>query len=427
LQQTTARVQRALHRLRSDLRRTPRRSAAASIRSGAHRIPRTERLADQILALLSPHLNGAVLRVGGRERILPIGIALLVLIASISSAAVGTAVNGATGSTNAPSATPRIAIGGVDSGGVDPGTDSITAPSPEDVNNAIGATTNDGADDMGQYLADGTLLKPLAVDTTVTDASARLTTYTVKSGDTLTGIAKHFGISMMTLWWANNLAAKDQLHIGQKLEIPPVDGLVIVVKAGDTLDSISALTGMSADDIVAYNNLTDRTLVIGQVLIVPDAHGKPIPAPAATPRPVANSGGGSSKSKPPVSYSGGAFNWPVPGGWISQYYHASHPAIDIAAPEGTRVLAAAAGTVIWAGWKDNGGGYQVWIAHGSGLFTTYNHMSAVLVSVGQHVGRAQQVGRVGMTGNATGPHLHFEVWKGMVWGNGIRVNPLPYF
>jgi murein DD-endopeptidase MepM/ murein hydrolase activator NlpD len=234
---------------------------------------------------------------------------------------------------------------------------------------------------------------------------------------------------MMTLWWANDLAAKDVLHIGQKLEIPPVDGLVIVVKAGDTLDSIAALTGMSADQIVAYNNLTDRTLVLGQVLIVPDARGKPIAVPAAAPRPVAvrRTTSSSSTARPPTSYSGGTFAWPVPGGYISQYFHASHPAIDIAAPEGTRVLAAAAGTVIWAGWKDNGGGYQVWVAHGSGLFTTYNHMSAVLVSVGQHVGRSQQVGRVGMTGNATGPHCHFEVWKGMVWGDGVRVNPLPYF
>lgn len=422
MQKTTGRVQRALHRLRSELRRTHRHSTAP-IHSGAHRIPRSERLADQFLAIISPGLNGAVGRIGGRERILPIGIALLVLVASISSVAVTGTVNGATGSTGEPSATPRIAIDGVD-----PGTDSITAP--VDMNNAVGATTNAGATDLGQYLPDGTLLKPIAVDTTVSDASARLVTYIVRSGDTLTGIAQQFGISMMTLWWANNLAAKDVLHIGQKLEIPPVDGLVIVVKAGDTLDSIAALTGMSADDIVAYNNLTDRTLVIGQVLIVPDVLGKPIPTPAATPHPVAASSGsssGSSKAKAPVSYSGGAFNWPVPGGWISQYFHASHPAIDIAAPEGTRVLAAAAGTVIWAGWKDNGGGFQVWIAHGSGLFTTYNHMSAVLVHVGEHVGRAKQVGRVGMTGNATGPHLHFEVWKGMVWGDGTRVNPLPYF
>ena len=415
-----ARVERALQRMRP----RPHRSATASIRSGAHRISRTERVADRLIALISPRLDRLVARVGGRERVLPIGIAILVLIASVSSVAVSGTAIGATGSTSGAGAGPRLTIGGIDAG-----TDSINGPDQAGYLSGVGSTTvASGPLDLGQYLSDGTLLKPLAVDTAVSDASAKLVTYTVKSGDTLTGIAKHFGISMMTLWWANDLAAKDVLHIGQKLEIPPVDGLVIVVKAGDTLDSISALTGMSADQIVAYNNLTDRTLVLGQVLIVPDARGKPIAVPA-TPRPVAvrRTTSSSGSARPPTSYSGGTFAWPVPGGYISQYFHASHPAIDIAAPEGTRVLAAAAGTVIWAGWKDNGGGYQVWIAHGSGLFTTYNHMSAVLVSIGQHVGRSQQVGRVGMTGNATGPHCHFEVWKGMVWGDGVRVNPLPYF
>ena len=420
MQKKTARVERALQRMRP----RPHRSATASIRSGAHRISRTERVADRLIALISPRLDRLVARVGGRERVLPIGIAILVLIASVSSVAVSGTAIGATGSTSGVGAGPRLTIGGIDAG-----TDSTNGPDQAGYLSGVGSTTvASGPLDLGQYLSDGTLLKPLAVDTAVSDASAKLVSYTVKSGDTLTGIAKHFGISMMTLWWANDLAAKDVLHIGQKLEIPPVDGLVIVVKAGDTLDSISALTGMSADQIVAYNNLTDRTLVLGQVLIVPDARGKPIAVPA-TPRPVAvrRTTSSSGSARAPTSYSGGTFAWPVPGGYISQYFHASHPAIDIAAPEGTRVLAAAAGTVIWAGWKDNGGGYQVWIAHGSGLFTTYNHMSAVLVSIGQHVGRSQQVGRVGMTGNATGPHCHFEVWKGMVWGSGVRVNPLPYF
>ena len=415
----TASIQRALRALRPGPHRT-----SASIRSGAHRISRSERLADRFLALVSPRLDRLVTRVGGRERVLPIGIAIIVLIASVSSVAVSGTVNGSTGSTNSNLGGPRLTIGGLDLP-----SDQIDSPDQAGVVGGTGSTTGGGATDLGQYLSDGTLLKPLAVDTTVSDASAKLVTYTVKSGDTLTGIAKKFGISMMTLWWANSLAAKDVLHVGQKLTIPPVDGLVIVVKAGDTLDSIAALTGMSADDIVAYNNLSDRTLVLGQVLIIPNAKGRPIVE--AAPRPVASrpssSSSGSSHAKPPTSYSGGAFYWPVPGGWISQYFHPGHPAIDIAAPEGTRVLAAAAGTVIYAGWKDNGGGYQVWIAHGSGLFTTYNHMSAVLVSVGQHVGRGQQVGRVGMTGNATGPHCHFEVWKGMVWGDGVRVNPLPYF
>ena len=91
-----------------------------------------------------------------------------------------------------------------------------------------------------------------------------------------------------------------------------------------------------------------------------------------------------------------------------------------------RLVAAAAGRVIFAGWKNNGGGYQVWISHGGGLSTTYNHMSAVMVGTGQYVSRGQQVGRIGMTGDATGPNLHFEVWIGAVWSTGYRVNPLKY-
>ena len=421
MQNKTAGVQRALRRLRPRPHRT-----SATIRSGAHRISRSERVTDRLLALISPQVTRLVTRVGGRERILPIGVAFLVLLASVSGAAVTGTVKGTTGSTNVASGGPRLTIGGLDSS-----SEQVDGPDQAGLVGGTGSTSGDGSGDLGQYLSDGTLLKPLAVDTTVSDASAKLVIYTVKSGDTLTGIAKKFGISMMTLWWANNLAAKDQLHVGQKLTVPPIDGLVIVVKAGDTIASIAALTGSTADDIVAYNGLTDQTLVIGQVLIVPDARGKGIVDAGPKPTTKKSSSGGSSnygsKPKTPVSYSGGTFYWPVPGGWISQYFHATHPAIDIAAPEGTRVLAAAAGTVIYAGWKDNGGGYQVWIAHGSGLFTTYNHMSAVLVHVGEHVGRAEQVGRVGMTGNATGPHLHFEVWHGMVWGDGVRVNPLPYF
>ena len=80
----------------------------------------------------------------------------------------------------------------------------------------------------------------------------------------------------------------------------------------------------------------------------------------------------------------------------------------------------------FAGWRSNGGGYQVWISHGSGLYTTYNHMSSVSVHAGQRVSKGQRVGRVGATGWATGPHLHFEVWRGPVWSGGHRVNPYGY-
>ena len=210
--------------------------------------------------------------------------------------------------------------------------------------------------------------------------------------------------------------------------IPPADGLLITVKSGDTLDAISTKTGVAADEIMAYNGITDPNLVVGQKIFIPGAVGKAIPTPKPTPQPRYTGGGGGGSIHPPSgTYSGGALAWPVPGGYISQYFYYGHPALDIAAPYGTRIVAAAAGTVIFAGWKDDMGGYQVWLAHGSGLYTAYYHMSAITVSVGEHVGRAEQIGRVGMSGVATGPHCHFEVWRGYPWeGSSYRVNPLGY-
>jgi murein DD-endopeptidase MepM/ murein hydrolase activator NlpD len=279
----------------------------------------------------------------------------------------------------------------------------------------------------GPYFEDGTLVKPIFVDTSVSDGRVLLKTYRVRSGDTLVGIAHRFGVSMMTLWWANRLSAKDELHIGQVLTIPPVNGLVIAVKAGDTLKSIASKYHVDADEVYEMNKLEDRNLIVGQTLILPGAVGQKIvePRPTQTSRPTTSI---SSPVRTPPRYSGGSMRWPVVGGnnYISQYFHYGHYAIDIAADYGAKVVAAASGTVIFAGWKNNGGGYQVWIAHGSGLYTTYNHMSAITVGRGQSVGRGQQVGRVGQSGHATGPHLHFEVWRGPVWAGGTRVNPLIY-
>jgi len=284
----------------------------------------------------------------------------------------------------------------------------------------------------GPFLDDGTLLKPVAVNTTVADGSALMETYKVQSGDTLTGIASKFGVSMMTLWWANSLKSKDDLHLGQVLTIPPVTGLVLTVKASDTLASLAAKYDVEAQEILDANKLEDPNLVVGQVLAIPGAMGKAIP----TPKPiVSSSSSGSSSgnrggsSRAPVTYTGGAFAWPVSGGgnYISQFFHYGHYGIDIAGDYGSTVRAAGGGTVLFAGWKSNGGGYQVWIAHGSGLYTTYNHMSSISVGSGQHVSEGQQVGRVGQSGRATGPHLHFEVWRGGVWNGGSRVNPLAYY
>jgi catechol 2,3-dioxygenase-like lactoylglutathione lyase family enzyme len=121
--------------------------------------------------------------------------------------------------------------------------------------------------------------------------------------------------------------------------------------------------------------------------------------------------------------------WPVHGRITSYFGRRSiwiggsnfHPALDIAAPTGTAVVAARAGTVSFAGWSNQGYGYLVILRHAGGAETWYAHNSHLLVSAGQHVEQGTPIARVGSTGFSTGPHLHFEVRV-----NGSAVDPLGY-
>jgi murein DD-endopeptidase MepM/ murein hydrolase activator NlpD len=88
-----------------------------------------------------------------------------------------------------------------------------------------------------------------------------------------------------------------------------------------------------------------------------------------------------------------------------------HAGVDLAAPDGTRIRAAGAGVVVAAGPAE-GYGNAVLIDHGNGYLTHYGHMSAITVTVGQHVAAGDQIGNEGSTGHSTGPHLHFEVHEG---------------
>ena len=115
--------------------------------------------------------------------------------------------------------------------------------------------------------------------------------------------------------------------------------------------------------------------------------------------------------------------WPVDGIVVSGFgmrWGRMHEGIDVTASTGTPVRAAAAGTIIHAGWL-GGYGNLVVVDHGNGLATAYAHASAILVVVGQQVGQGEMVSLVGSTGNSSGPHLHFEVRV-----NGVAVDPLLY-
>jgi murein DD-endopeptidase MepM/ murein hydrolase activator NlpD len=121
--------------------------------------------------------------------------------------------------------------------------------------------------------------------------------------------------------------------------------------------------------------------------------------------------------------SAAGFVWPCEGVVVSGFgvrWGRMHEGIDIACAYGAPVHAAAAGTVIYAGWMQ-GYGNLVVLDHGNGISTAYAHASAILVSVGQTVGQGDEVSLVGATGHATGPHLHFEVRV-----NGVAVDPFSY-
>jgi Peptidase family M23 len=97
-----------------------------------------------------------------------------------------------------------------------------------------------------------------------------------------------------------------------------------------------------------------------------------------------------------------------------------HQGIDLSAPLGTTILAAANGSVTYAGWR-SGFGNTVEIEHGFGYMTRYAHASKILVQKGQRVERGERIAEVGRTGIATAPNLHYEVWV-----DGKPVNPLNY-
>lgn len=242
--------------------------------------------------------------------------------------------------------------------------------------------------------------------------------YEVKSGDTLSGVANKFNISVDTIKWANDLSS-DSIKPGQTLKILPVSGVAHTVKAGDNLESVAKKYSAEQQPILdfPFNDVPDDfKLKVGQVLIIPD--GAPPKAPVIK-RPVSQylaQGPASSTFQAP---GGGSFIWPTQG-VLTQYFSWYHPGIDVANRAGPAIVAGDGGVVIVAGWPDNFGfGNRVVVDHGNGYQTTYAHMSNIYVGAGERVSRGQTIGQMGSTGRSTGTHLHLEIRY-----KGIALNPL---
>jgi len=263
-------------------------------------------------------------------------------------------------------------------------------------------------------------------------------TYTVQKGDTWSEIANSHSMTSSELLAMNPGYNIDKLAVNEVLTLSAaVPYLTLTVTEreryveavpydisytdsaylykGDT-KVLSAGTNGSADvvaNVVYVNGEETQRTVLSYVTLVD---------------PITEQQARGTKARP-TWLPTGTFRWPCSGNLTSRfgyrnlsYSYASkyHEGIDIANRRGTPIYAADGGTVTYSGWM-SGYGYLVIINHGNGYETYYGHNSSLLVSVGQHVYKGQQVAKMGSTGNSTGNHCHFGVYY-----NGVAKNPLNY-
>lgn len=253
--------------------------------------------------------------------------------------------------------------------------------------------------------------------------------YVVKSGDTIWKIANDNGISI------EDVAAMNSGINVDKLQIDQVINLSVSVPYLDVETTVQ----MADDEDIPYDTkyVSDGSLYKGESKVVEDGeygikrvlkqitklNGKQIASSvvsaAIVKNPVVRVMARGTKNLVGI----GKFLWPT-GGRISSGFgyrgREYHKGVDIASPSGTPIYASDSGTVVHSG-RYGGYGNLVIIDHGNGYQTYYGHCKTLLVSRGDSVKRGQKIATVGMTGEATGPHVHFEVRV-----NGVAKNPLNY-
>lgn len=272
--------------------------------------------------------------------------------------------------------------------------------------------------------------------------------HTVVPGDTLSGVAHLYGLSLKTILWENKLNPDSTLKIGQALIIPAVDGVThTVAEKGDTLETIAKKYEVKTELIKEHNNIEGDTIAAGQKLFIPGGELQDLPVIVRT--GITGSGRGSVgggrtiastqvyTGQLPSSAKCDKLTFPTVGK-ITQGYRIGHYADDIAnSQKGQKVWAACSGTVVKVGLGCPGrdaprrdlnchGGYgnNVSINHGPNMETLYAHLGDISVKPGQFVQAGEVLGTMSNTGRAygvTGIHLHFELYV-----NRQKKNPMSY-
>ncbi len=230
--------------------------------------------------------------------------------------------------------------------------------------------------------------------------------YAVRRGDTVSSIAARFGLrNLGTVLAANGIDNARRLTVGQSLQIPSMDGLLVRVTKGDSLNAIASRYGVPVTVLLDANDLAASELSVGQRLFVPGATMRASELRRAL---------------------GVLFMMPIRGRLTSGFGYRRdpftgartfHTGIDLAAPQGTPVKATLEGKVATTGYSPVYGNYVI-LTHDGGYQSLYAHLSVISTERGKRVSQGSVVGKVGNTGYSTGSHLHFSLYK-----NGRMIDP----
>ena len=238
--------------------------------------------------------------------------------------------------------------------------------------------------------------------------SITTTSYTVRSGDTISGIAQRFNLSMDTVISFNNIQDARNLTVGTVLTIPNSSGLKYRVRRGDYLGGIAKKFGVALNDLLDWNNLETSVIVPGQELFIPSARLSEMERNRVF---------------------GRLFIYPTKGRITDRFgmrrdpftgMRRFHNGVDLAAPVGTPVFASMSGKVAMLGYNPTYGKYLI-LTHPEGFQTLYGHLDAFRVQKGQSVKQGQRIADMGNSGYSTGSHLHFSIFR-----RGEPIDPFEY-
>ena len=281
---------------------------------------------------------------------------------------------------------------------------------------------------MKTYASDDQIISKVAAYEELTAENAEPSIYVVQPGDSLSGIAAKYDMSVEDVKALNpGIESDDKIYYDDRLTVSvPSAAVQILVQKQETYKEDYYADIVYEDDGEMYigesqviqegqagtHTVTDLVTYKGDTESGREQLQETVQVAAVA--QVVRRG---IKSRPTYMYP--CTNWPI----TSRYgyrWGRLHAGTDVGVPTGTTVRASRAGQVTVAGWL-GGYGNCVMIDHGDGVTTVYGHLSEITVSVGEYVDQGERVALSGNTGRSTGPHLHFEIRV-----NGAAVDPEPY-